>query len=156
MSSDNVISIARLKGQVDETGQAVTVSIPRRKKKKGWRERVGLIDLDAMNRLELSALEYKVLFAVMSAVPKTGGSVAFITVEEVARIVGSSRPSVNRTLSLLKERRIIMRDRGSSGRLRVSPWLMFNGDFSSWNVETESEEEPVWVRGVDPVTGEVK
>lgn len=115
-----------------------------------------MIDLDCIKRLELSGLEYAVLFAVMSNVPEKGGRVAFVTMQEIADAAHSTTPSVSRTLKSLAERNIIWRPDGRTGRLTVSAWLMYNGDFDSWNMESELDPEPVWTRGANPATGEVK
>lgn len=150
----NVTSIARLKGKVVETGQAVEIDAPRRRKRKrGWREKVAMIDLDNIGRLELSGLEYRILFAVMQAVPEKGGCRASITIEEVAERVQSTSPSVSRAMKVLRDRRVLIREDNKIGRVMVNPWLMFNGDFDSWAVETDATAEPIWMRGVDAKTG---
>lgn len=150
----NVTSIAHLRGTVDETGQSVTIRAPRRRRRrKGWRDSVSLTDVGLMNRLEISGLEYRVLLAIMAAVPEKGGADAFCTQKEIADRLGVAQQSVARAMNTLQERRIIMRIR--NGRWHVNTWLMYNGDFDSWNAEAEEDPEPIWVRGVNPETGEV-
>lgn len=149
--------MARLRGKVDETQQSVSIDVPRRRKRqRGWRDKVALVDLGIMTKLEATALEYRVLFAVMNAIPEKGGIHAAITIAEIAEQIESSAPSVARSLKQLQERRLIMREGTRVGRLVVNPYLMFNGDFDSWAVETDGYEEPVWKRGVDTATGEVR
>lgn len=114
---------------------------------------MGLVDLGLLKKLDLSALEYRVLFCVMDAIPEKGGIRAFVTNAEVAEMIGSTGPSVSRTLVSLRDRRIITRE--GTGRLVVSPWIMYNGDFDSWDAETKDFEEPIWARA-DLKTGEVK
>lgn len=151
---DGGVSVARLRGKVTETGQEVTIDAPRRRKrKKGWRDKVGLVDLGIMKKLELSALEYRVLFCVMDAIPEKGGCRAFVTNAEIAEEIQSTTPSVSRTLVSLRDRRIVLRE--GTGRLVVNPWIMYNGDFDSWDAETKDFEEPIWVRA-DMATGEVR
>lgn len=152
---NNVVSIAHLRGVVDETGQAVTIRAPRRRKRrKGWRDSVSLVDIGLMNRLELSGLETRVLFAVMSFVPEKGGADAFCTQREVAEKMGVPQQSVARAMNVLQERRLIAKIR--NGRWHVNTWLMYNGDFDSWNAEAEQDPEPIWMKGVDGETGEVR
>lgn len=151
---DNVTSIAHLRGKVDETGQSVTIQAPRRRKRKrGWRDHVSLVDIGLMTRLELSSLEHRVLMAVMAAVPEKGGADAFCTMREIAGAVGSPQPSVWRTMDVLQDRRILRKVR--NGRWHVNAWLMFNGDFDSWNAEADLDPEPIWVRNVNSETGEI-
>lgn len=149
--------MARLRGRVDETEQTVSIDVPRRRKRqRGWRDRVALVDLGIMTKLEASALEYRVLFAVMQAIPEKGGIRATVTIAEIAEQISSPAPSVARTLKLLQDRHLVMREGRKVGRLIVNPYLMFNGDFDSWGDETEKFPEPVWSRGVNAATGEVK
>lgn len=152
----NPVSIAKFRGKVDETGQSVSINVPRRRKRqRGWREKVAMLDLDNITRLELSGLEYRILFAVMAAVPEKGGCRAVVTFDEIARTIDSSVPSVSRAMGVLRDRRIITREGNRVGRLVVNPWLMFNGDFDSWSAETDDSLEPIWTRGVNITTGEL-
>lgn len=116
---------------------------------------MGLVDLTVMTRLECSALEYRVLFAVMQAIPEKGGCHSVITVNEIAEQIGSTPSSVSRTMASLQKRSIVLREGRKVGRLIVNPWIMYNGDFDSWNSETEKFDEPMWARGVDRETGVV-
>lgn len=115
-----------------------------------------MLDLDNITKLELSGLEYRVLFAVMKAVPEKGGCRAYVTIEEIATTIDSTVPSVSRAMKTLRERRIITREDNRVGRLVVSPWVLYNGDFDSWAAEAEQSPEPIWTRGANAETGEVK
>lgn len=115
---------------------------------------MSLIDVGLMARLEASGLELRVLTAVMSHVPEKGGAEAHCTMQDIADQIGVLQPSVARAMRSLSRRRIIWMVR--QGRWRVNTWLMYNGDFDSWNAEADHDPEPLWVRGVDPDTGEVK
>lgn len=153
--ADAAVSIARLKGTVVETGQAVEINAPRRRKRrKGWRDRVGLVDLTLMAKLELSGLEYRVLMAVMACVPEKGGADAFCTMQEIADTLNVSPSSAARVFKGLQSRHVLTLRR--QGRWHVNSWLMYNGDFDSWGAEAEQDPEPIWVRGVDTETGEMK
>jgi len=150
------VSLARYRGEVLETGQAVAVNVPRRRKRRrGWRDQVSLVDMGVMTRLELSGLEARVLFAMLAAVPEKGGATAYITQQEIANRLGVHQPSVARTMKALHERNIVW-PLPQRGRWQINSWLAYNGDFDSWNAEAEQDPEPVWVRGVDVNTGEVK
>lgn len=152
---DNVTSIARLRGKVDETGQTVSIDAPRRRKrKKGWRDRVGMIDYTHLARLEMSGLEHRILAAVMAHVPERGGREAYCTIQEIADYLQVRETSVSRAMKGLKDRHIVWLVR--QGRWAVNAWLTYNGDFDSWAAEAENDPEPIWVRGVDAQTGEVK
>lgn len=147
--------MARLRGKVVETGQAVEINAPRRRKRKrGWRDHVGMIDLGLMTRMELSGLEHRVLMAVMASVPEKGGADAFCTMQDVADLLGIKASSAGRVFKALQERRIIWKIR--QGKWHVNAWLMFNGDFDSWNAEADHDPEPIWQRGVNAETGEIK
>ena len=152
---DNVTSMARLRGKVVETGQAVEINAPRRRRRKrGWRDHVGLIDLGLMSRLEISGNEFRILAAVMAHVPEKGGADAFCTMQDIADELNLAASSVNRTMQSLQRRRILTKIR--QGKWHVNTWLMYNGDFDSWNAEADDEPEPIWMRGVDATTGEIK
>lgn len=145
----------RYRGAVDETGQRVSIDVPRRRKRrKGWRDRVALTDMGLLAKLELTGLEMRVLIAVMANVPEKGGADAFCTQAEVAKTLGVMQPSVTRAMRELQARRVVWPI--GRGRWHVNTWLMFNGDFESWGAEAERDPEPVWVRGVDAGTGEMK
>lgn len=115
---------------------------------------MSLTDNTLMARLELSGLEYRVLMAIMSHVPEKGGADAFCTVQEIADQLVIAKTSAGRAFRVLADRRIIMKIR--DGRWHVNTWLMFNGDFDSWNAEVDQDPEPIWMRGVDAETGEIK
>lgn len=154
---DSTVSMARFKGHVVETGQSVQVDVPRRRKRvRGQRERVALLDLNNMARLELSGLEHRILIAIMAAVPEKGGTGAFITGTEIAEKVNSTQPAVSRALRSLRDRRVILKPDGRVGRYQVNAWLMYNGDFESWAAETENTPEPIWAKNVNLSTGEIE
>lgn len=113
-----------------------------------------MVDIGLMAKLEASGLEWRVLWAMMSHVPEKGGAEAHCTMQEIADQIGVQQPSVARVIKSLKDRRIVWMVK--QGKWRVNTWLMYNGDFDSWNVEAEHDPEPIWSRGVDAATGEVR
>lgn len=152
---DSGVSFARVRGKVVETGQAVEMDVPRRRKRKrGWRDRVGMIDYLLLAKLEMSGLESRILFAIMAHVPEKGGTDAYCTMQEIADLLGVKQTSVSRAMKALKDRHIIRLVR--QGRWHVNAWLTHNGDFDSWATDADKDPEPIWVRGVDPQTGELK
>lgn len=153
--SPDPVSLARYRGEVDETGQTVSVNVPRRRKRRrGWRDHVGLVDYDVMTRLELTGSEYRVLFEVLRAIPEKGGNVAFVTQGEIANRLGIRQSGVAKVMSALRKRHIVWPLR-QQGRWQVNAWVAYNGDFDSWNSDAETDPEPIWIRGVDADTGEV-
>ena len=114
---------------------------------------MSLADWGLLSRLELTGMEFRVLAAFMSYVPEKGGATAFCTLQEVADMVGSKLPNVSKVVKDLRGRNVVWRER--NGRWRVNAWLVFNGDFDSWNTDAEEDPEPVWVRRVHRGTGEV-
>lgn len=115
---------------------------------------MSLVDIGLMTRLELTGVESRVLFAIMGAVPEKGGADAFTTQQEIAETLGIPQSNVGRAIKTLKDRRLVWRLR--NGRWHVNTWLAYNGDFDSWNQEAEHDPEPIWVRGVNPETGEIR
>lgn len=154
-SGNDGVSLARLKGHVVETGQVVEINAPRRRKRKrGWREHVGMLDLELMTKLELTGGESRVFFCLLKHVPERGGAESFVFVEEIAQELGVSGQYVSQIMKRLRDRQIVFTIR--QGKHRVNTWLAYNGDFESWNSEAEKDPEPVWVRGANAETGEMK
>jgi DNA-binding transcriptional ArsR family regulator len=151
----NVVSMARMRGRVDETNQTVSIDVPRRRKrKKGWRDHVMLTDIDVMARLDMTGSEWRVLHGLMAFVQEKGGVEARVSVSELADRISMAAPNVSRIFSALRDRHIVRTLR--PGVHEINPWLAYNGDFDSWNAETEKWAEPIWVRNVETTTGEVK
>lgn len=151
----NVVSMARVRGTVDDTGQRVTMDLPRRRKrKKGWRDSVSLVDVGILTRLELSGLESRVLWMIARHIPEKGGNEARVALAEVADKTGIHPSDVSKIVRTLRARHLLRTVR--RGVHEVSPWLLWSGDFDSWNAEADKWPEPTWVRGADPDTGEVR
>jgi hypothetical protein len=154
-ANDNVTSLARFRGRVEETGQSVVMDVPRRRKrKKGWRDHVSMVDVGVLTRLQLTGLESRVLWMIVKHVPEKGGNEARCTLAEIADETGIAGPNVSRIMKTLRDRRLLHTER--QGVHHVSPWLAWSGDFDSWNAEAEKWPEPIWERGLDTETGEVK
>lgn len=151
----NVASMAEYRGKVDETGQQVTVRVPRRsKRKRGWRMHVAMVDFDVLTRLELTGSEMRVLNALVRHIPERGGTEARTWTSELAEEMGVSQQFISRTIKPLRDRRIVRTP--ARNVFEITPWLLYNGDFSSWNAEAEEWPEPIWRRdGADVYTGEV-
>ena len=142
-----------LRGET-ESGEGVAVIQPRRRRRvKGFRDRTGLIDFNFMTKLELTQYQMKILYAVMSFVPPKGGRLAYCTQADIARKTGIHRVDVAKNLQVLRDRNIIVNK--TSGQWLVSAWLMYNGDYDSWAMECDEDQEPIWTKNVNPTTGEV-
>jgi hypothetical protein len=150
----NIVSLHTLKGSVDATGEAVTIVQPRRsKRRKGWREHVSQVDVDNMFRLEMTGSEMRVLLCLMRHVAEKGGTESRCSIAEIAAETDMRGPNVSRIMRDLRERRIVNTVR--QGYHDISPWLVYSGDYESWNAEASQWPEPTWVRGVNTDTGEV-
>lgn len=115
---------------------------------------MSLMDIDNMVRLELSMQEHKILFGLLAFIPEKGGGEARVTTSELADRLSMKPQNVSRGLRSLRDRHVIRTPRQSVHE--VTPWLAYSGDFDSWNSEVDGWPEPIWVRGVDTETGEVK
>lgn len=145
-----------VKGFVDETGESITAFIPSAKgrKAKARKKHVSMVDVDAMFRLEMTASESRVFWAIARAVPARSGSISYITVKQIADETGIHRVNVSKIMKDLRDRRVIRTVR--PGQHHVNTHLGFSGSFDDWNATDGTEAEPIWTRhGVDPVTGVV-
>lgn len=155
MGRDDSVSLVRFRGTVEETGQRVTMDVPRRRKrKKGWRDHVSQVDVGVLTKLELIGLEHRVLWMVVKHVPERGGNESRVSQAEVADKTGIDPGTVSKIMKALRARHLLHTER--PGVHLISPWLCWSGDYDSWNAEAEKWPEPVWVRGADSETGEVK
>jgi hypothetical protein len=158
VGNESKTNVVRFRGEVDDTGQAVTVAVPRkRKRKRGWRDHVSLMDVGLMSQLELNGTEHRVLMAVMASVPERGGADARCSLTDIATSLGIAVSSVSRAMKELRDRNIVLKTSNRIGHYRVNTWLAYNGDFDSWATEVEKDPEPKWRRdGTHPGTGEVE
>lgn len=145
--------MATYRGKVVDDEGNVEVRIARRtKRRKGWRMHVALLDIDVMIRLELTGYEHRVLFGLAAYIPERGGIEARTTATELAAQLNTSPQYVSKILKALQDRRIVKRVR--NGVYEINPWVLYNGDFSSWNAEADEWPEPIWRRdGADLTTG---
>lgn len=152
MTSKIPKNVTILRGET-ESGEPVAVAQPRRRKRvKGWRDRIGAIDFTLMAKLRLNGTQQRVLFTVMAYVPPKNGRIAYCTQADIAERTGIHRVEVAKTLAQLRDRHIVWNVR--QGCWAVSAWLMYNGDYDSWSMECEEDQEPIWTR-IDPKTGEI-
>lgn len=115
---------------------------------------MSLVDNNLMAKLELTGSEWRILHALMAAVPEKHGSTAYITQREIAERTGMVQQAVSRAMREMQNRRVISA-LPQRGRWHINTWLAYNGDFDSWNADVEDEPEPIWMRGVDVNTGEI-
>lgn len=115
---------------------------------------MSMVDMGVISRVELTGGELRVLFAIAARIPQKGGVEARCSVAEVAAACEMKPQNVSKIMKDLRGRNIIRTVR--VGVHEITPWLLYNGDFDSWNMETDEWPEPVYVRGVDGETGEVR
>lgn len=89
---------------------------------------VGIHEAAALSELDLSALEWRVLFRVMSLC--TGEGWTPLVAADLAKSMNSSAPSISRALKALTEARVILRSDVKDGKLhryRLNPAHFFKG-----------------------------
>lgn len=102
-----------------------------------------LVDLEVLDQLELSGLEWTVLHRIMRAVnPETNW--ANVQAVEIAAELHCTPPNVQRVMKDLRRRRII--ETLKRGMHRVNPHIMFRGSNQDWDTATDRAPEPIWER----------
>lgn len=127
------------------TGEIIDVAMPatRGRRRKGRRKVFAMVDLEALDQLELTGFEWRVLHAVMRRVDvETNWS--HFTVVGLARALGVASPSISRVLRELRGRRIV--ETLEPGIHRVNPHIAFRGSNQDWDTATDSHPEPLWRR----------
>jgi predicted XRE-type DNA-binding protein len=139
------IPLARYRGVVESTGEVIDIDAPavRGRRRKGRRKMYGLVDLEMQARLELTGQEWTVLHTIMAAVNGETNE-ARISIVEIAERLNIAQSNVSRIMKTLRDRRIIFTLR--IGVHRVNTHLMFRGSNQDWDIATETEREPQWVR----------
>lgn len=130
---------------IPETGEVVDIEGPafRRGKKRGKRRVFALMDLDALQRLELTAAEWRVLHYMMGKV-ESDSNECRVARAEIATGLGVAPPNVTRVLQTLRARRIIFTYRYAVHRINAH--IMFRGSVQDWETLTDTEPEPIWGR----------
>lgn len=144
-NTENDPPLTRYRGIVESTGEVIDIDAPavRGRRRRGKRRPFALVDLASLDRLELSALEWRVLHRIMRAVnPETNE--ANIYQAEIAEDLGVPHPSVSRAYRTLCDRRVVFRLR--RGVHRVNTNIMFRGSTQDWNTISTTEKEPLWRR----------
>lgn len=132
----NTVRFTPVMGVIEDTGQAVTIQQPRKRKRiAGVRENVAMIDVDVLAKLELTAKEYRILFTLLSGVPPRGGNTSHMTMKAISDRTGIAAPNVSRAMRVFRERNIIRQVR--QGIQEINPNLAYSGDFDSWSTACE-------------------
>jgi DNA-binding transcriptional ArsR family regulator len=159
MTGSNVTHIRR-RGDVLEEGKPTGQQIEweERRARRGNRKKrkiaMTMVDTAVMTHLDMTGSEQRLLWAICSHIPKSGGSTAYVQVGQLAEELGVQKSFVSRTLAELRRRRIVETLR--TGAHKVNPWILWNGMMDDWVDESEDYPEPIYHRnGVDPATGEV-
>lgn len=142
---ENVIPMTTRQGVIRTTGEVVDVEVPaqRGRRRKGRRKVYAMVDLESLDRLELTGQEWEVLTRLMRAVNQETNE-ARVAVAEIAEDLGIAPPNVSRVLKGLRERRIIETLR--QGVHRVNSHIMFRGSNQDWDDVSDVEKEPLWRR----------
>lgn len=132
-------------GVVRGTGEVLDVEIPakRGRRRKGRRKVYAMVDLESLDRLELTGQEWDVLTRLMRAVNQETNE-ARIGVVEMAQDLGIAQPNVSRIMKTLRERRIIETLR--QGVHRINSHIMYRGSNQDWDDATDVERAPLWRR----------
>jgi hypothetical protein len=88
-----------IKGFDDETGASITAFIPSPKgrKAKARQKMMGMVDVKSMTRLQLSMVEARVFWQIVSHIPPRSGSVAYCSVSGLAEELGMHVSDVSKT-----------------------------------------------------------
>lgn len=81
-------------------------------------------------RLDLTGLQFRVLFALFSKVRDREGNVAYTHISEIADALGKSKQSIDRIISQLRAKGIVERDR--NGIWVINARLGFRGTYWQW------------------------
>lgn len=102
-----------------------------------------MVDLESLDRLELTGQEWAVLHRLMRAVNQETNE-ARVGIMEIATDLDLHAPAVSRVMKTLRERRIIETLR--QGVHRVNSHIMYRGSNQDWDDATDTEREPLWRR----------
>jgi predicted transcriptional regulator len=130
--------MTRYRGVVQSTGELIDVDAPaiRGRRRRSRRKVYAMVDLESLDQLELSAAEWRVLHRIMRAVN--------VSIAELGRELDMAPSNVSRIMREFRDRRIVYTMR--LGTHRVNPHIMFRGSNQDWDIATDTEPEPVWVR----------
>jgi DNA-binding transcriptional ArsR family regulator len=140
-----VTPITTRTGVVRNTGEVVDVEFPAAHgtRKKGKRKVFAMMDLEALDRIELSRAEWEVLTRIMRSVnPETNE--AGVQIRQIALDVGMAQSNVSRIMKDLRDRRVVYTLR--QGQHKVNPHIMFRGTTDDWGNVTFTHPEPIWRR----------
>lgn len=141
----NVTPITTRQGVIQSTGEVVDVEFPatRGRRRVSRRKSYAMVDLDALDQLELTGMEWRVLHRMMRAINQETNEVR-IRGSELARDTGMDPASISHILSGFRDRRIIKTLR--LGQHRINPHLVYRGSNQDWDTATEFHPEPLWRR----------
>lgn len=103
-----------------------------------------MIDSASIRELDLTPTEHKVLGELLAVADKDDQSRSRITTTLIAERLGLAGPNVSRTLTALRDRRIIFKE--GPAYWRVTPWYAFAGEWGDWDTAAKHFPEPVWSR----------
>lgn len=142
---ENIPPMTRYRGVVPSTGEVIDIDAPatRARRRNSRRKIFALVDLEAMNLLELTGREWSILHAIMRAMdPETNES--RISLVEISESLGIAASAVSRAMNVLRARRIVFTLRRSVHR--VNSHIAFRGSNQDWDMATDTERLPLWKR----------
>lgn len=102
-----------------------------------------LIDTQKVGKLELTIQEQRVFWCVVGHLSKDTGK-SRVGTGEIAEETGMLVSNVGTTLTSLKRRRILFRER--IGVWIVNPWIAYAGSVVDWEADTTEFAQPKWSR----------
>ena len=136
-----------------ETGEAedriLQYSVPQpvgRKKRRGRKTGMQyvMVDSQSMGELELTPSEHRIVAKLLEVADRYDESRSRISSTLLSERLGMDISNVSRTLTALRNRRIIFKE--GPGYWRVSPWYAFAGAWAEWDSTAKKFPEPVWKR----------
>lgn len=81
-------------------------------------------------RLDLTGMEFRVLFAIFAQVRPGEGNVSYTYVDDIADALDRSKQSIQRVMNKLRDKGVLTRDR--NGIWVINPKLGFRGNYWQW------------------------
>lgn len=126
----------------DENGVEVEMVRPgRRRRVEGP---IALTNWGNLARLKLTGNEWAVLAIMAAHVPAGQENRSYVTVAEIAEIMGIVTTGVSAALRNLKRYRIVKQIRG--GRWEINHHLIHSGSFADWGQALDEVIEPEYAR----------
>lgn len=87
-------------------------------------------NVTALARLDLTGLEYRVLFAFFANVRIKEGNIAYVNIADIAHALGKKKQSIDRIVASLRKKGLIEREK--NGVWILNSRVGFRGSFWQW------------------------